>query len=119
MSPSPPISFEVSTMTTRLRSSSASRRAHSRSIVVLPMPGRPSSRMLWPLTTMSQMISPVLVAELSDVVGDVLEVRCGHGAVGEKHLSARHARLGLAAEVENDLEQLARVGALVQRPSQV
>ena len=39
-SPSPAISFDVSTMTTRLRSS-ASTRAHSRSIVVLPTPGRP------------------------------------------------------------------------------
>ena len=44
MSPSPAISFEVSTTTTRLPSSSASTRAASRSIVVLPTPGRPSSR---------------------------------------------------------------------------
>ena len=38
----------VSTMTTRLPRSSASTRATSRSIVVLPTPGRPSSRMLCP-----------------------------------------------------------------------
>src|SRR5205085_3688227 len=62
---------------------------------------------------------PVVVAELAHVVGDVLEVGCGHRAVREKDLATGHARLGLAAEVENDLEQLARVGALVQRPSQV
>ncbi len=40
MSLSPAISFDVSTMTTRLRSSESTR-AHSRSIVVLPTPGRP------------------------------------------------------------------------------
>ena len=39
MSPSPAISFDVSTTTTRLPRSSASTRAASRSIVVLPMPG--------------------------------------------------------------------------------
>src|SRR5215472_2600254 len=38
---SPAISFDVSTMTTRLRSSERMR-AHSRNIVVLPTPGRPS-----------------------------------------------------------------------------
>mmetsp|Transcript_18785 Transcript_18785/g.39140 ORF Transcript_18785/g.39140 Transcript_18785/m.39140 type:complete len:355 (-) Transcript_18785:243-1307(-) len=43
MSPSPPISFEVSTITTRLCSSSASTRAISLTTVVLPTPGRPSS----------------------------------------------------------------------------
>ena len=47
-SPSPAISFEVSTITTRLRSS-LSTRAHSRSIVVLPTPGRPSKQIDFPL----------------------------------------------------------------------
>ena len=46
MSPSPAISFEVSTITTRLPSSSASTRAASRSSVVLPTPGGPSNRRL-------------------------------------------------------------------------
>ena len=59
MSPSPAISFEVSTMTTRLRSSSASTRAASRSIVVLPMPGRPMIRIDFPVSTKSVMISIV------------------------------------------------------------
>ena len=45
-SPSPPISLEVSTMTTRLCSSSASVRAISRMTVVLPTPGLPRNRML-------------------------------------------------------------------------
>lgn len=45
-SPSPPISLEVSTMTTRLWSSSASVRAISRMTVVLPTPGLPRNRML-------------------------------------------------------------------------
>ena len=59
MSPSPAISFEVSTTTTRLPRSSASTRAASRSIVVLPMPGRPMMRMLFPDSTKSTMISIV------------------------------------------------------------
>ena len=59
MSPSPPISFEVSTMMTRLRRSSASTRAASRSSVVLPTPGRPSIRMLLPDSTMSRMMATV------------------------------------------------------------
>ena len=59
MSPSPAISLEVSTTITRLPRSSASTRATSRSIVVLPTPGRPSSRTLCPLSTMSRMMSMV------------------------------------------------------------
>mmetsp|Transcript_11721 Transcript_11721/g.38540 ORF Transcript_11721/g.38540 Transcript_11721/m.38540 type:complete len:265 (+) Transcript_11721:559-1353(+) len=43
-SPSPPISFEVSTMTTRFLRSSLSTRAISRITVVLPTPGRPRKR---------------------------------------------------------------------------
>ena len=59
MSPSPAISLDVSTTTTRLSSSSASTRAASRSIVVLPMPGRPMIRTLFPDSTRSLMISIV------------------------------------------------------------
>ena len=59
MSPSPAISLEVSTMMTRLWSSSASTRATSRSMVVLPTPGRPRSRTLCPDSTMSRMMSIV------------------------------------------------------------
>ena len=44
MSPSPPISFEVSTITTRRWQSSASMRLISRMAVVLPTPGRPAGR---------------------------------------------------------------------------
>ena len=58
MSPSPAISFDVSTMTTRLRSS-LSMRAHSRSIVVFPTPGRPSKQIDFPLRTTLRMISIV------------------------------------------------------------
>ena len=56
MSPSPPISFEVSTIITRFLRSSASTRAASRNSVVLPTPGRPIIRMLLPDSTMSRMI---------------------------------------------------------------
>src|SRR5512132_2572894 len=59
MSPSPAISFDVSTTTTRLFRSSARTRATSRSIVVLPTPGRPRNKMLFPDSTMSRMISTV------------------------------------------------------------
>ena len=59
MSPSPAISLLVSTTITRLPRSSASTRATSRSMVVLPTPGRPSSRTLCPPSTMSRMMSMV------------------------------------------------------------
>ncbi len=59
MSPSPAISLLVSTTTTRLPTSSASTRAASRSMVVLPMPGRPMIRIDFPLSTKSSMISIV------------------------------------------------------------
>ena len=56
MSPSPAISLEVSTTITRLFSSSAMKRATSRSIVVLPTPGRPRSRTLCSVRTRSSMM---------------------------------------------------------------
>ena len=59
MSPSPAISLEVSTMTTRLPASSARTRATSRSMVVLPTPGFPSRRMLSPVRTMSSIMRMV------------------------------------------------------------
>ena len=59
MSPSPAISLLVSTTTTRLPMSSARTRAASRSIVVLPMPGRPMIRIDFPVSTKSWMISIV------------------------------------------------------------
>ena len=59
MSPSPAISLLVSTTTTRLPMSSARTRAASRSIVVLPMPGRPMIRIDFPVSTKSLMISIV------------------------------------------------------------
>ena len=59
MSPSPAISFEVSTTTTRLASSSASTRAASRRMVVLPTPGRPSRRIDSPDSMTSRRMSTV------------------------------------------------------------
>ncbi len=56
-SPSPAISLDVSTITTRLLS--AKMRAASRNIVVLPTPGRPSSSTLFPVDMMSWMMSIV------------------------------------------------------------
>ncbi len=56
-SPSPPISLDVSTMTTRLCSSSASVRAISRMTVVLPTPGLPRNRMLLATAYQGQSVS--------------------------------------------------------------
>ena len=56
ISPSPAISFEVSTMMTRLLKWSANVRATSRSIVVLPTPGRPKRRTLLPDSMRSSII---------------------------------------------------------------
>ena len=56
ISPSPAISFEVSTMITRFSKSSPSTRATSRSMVVLPTPGPPKRRMLLPVWTRSSII---------------------------------------------------------------
>ena len=55
----PPISFDVSTTTTRRHwhSALASRRATSRMAVVLPTPGLPSSSMLRPLVARSAMMA--------------------------------------------------------------
>ena len=47
-SPSPAISFDVSTITTRFLASSANTRAVSRRIVVFPTPGLPKIRTLLP-----------------------------------------------------------------------
>ena len=54
-SPSPAISLEVSTMMTRLWASTDSTRAISRSMVVLPTPGRPSSSRFLPERAKSSM----------------------------------------------------------------
>mmetsp|Transcript_45619 Transcript_45619/g.87249 ORF Transcript_45619/g.87249 Transcript_45619/m.87249 type:complete len:305 (+) Transcript_45619:729-1643(+) len=62
-SPSPPISLEVSTMTTRLFSSSESTRASSRITVVLPTPGRPRKRMESLPSNKSRIISTCPVTE--------------------------------------------------------
>ncbi len=59
MSPSPAISFDVSTTTTRLSRSTARTRAASRNMVVLPMPGRPMISSDFPVSTKSAMISIV------------------------------------------------------------
>ena len=77
MSPSPAISLEVSTTTTRLRCSSASTRAASRSIVVLPMPGRPMIRIDFPVSTKSEMISivPYTARPIRQVSPTILPLR--------------------------------------------
>src|SRR6266550_6466829 len=62
---------------------------------------------------------PVIVAELPDVVGHVVEVGTRHWVVGQQHLASGHASFRLAAEVEHDLQQLARIGAFVQGAGEV
>ena len=48
---------------------------------------------------------PVVVAERADVLDDVLQVRVPDLALEELDLAVRVARLGAAAEVEDDLDQ--------------
>ena len=47
----------------------------------------------------------VVVAEAADVVDDVRDVMLGDLALEQRDLAARVARLGLAAEVQDDLDQ--------------
>ena len=61
----------------------------------------------------------VVVTELAHIVRDVVEVRRRNRMVGQQHLAARDAGFGLAAKVEDDLQQLARVDPIVQRPGEV
>ena len=68
MSLSPAISFDVSTITTRLRSSESTR-AHSRSIVVLPTPGRPSKHIDLPLRKHVEQNVDRAVHRASDAAG--------------------------------------------------
>jgi len=62
---------------------------------------------------------PVVVTELSDIVRNVLEVRGHDCAVREQDLTARNACFRLPTQVENNLQKLRRVGALVQRTREV
>ncbi len=134
MSPSPAISLEVSTTTTRLPSSSASTRATSRSIVVLPTPGRPRRRIDSPASITSRRMSTVPIDgpahpageadHVADPVadgGDAVERALDAGAVvlaeaadpldhvGQILAGDRHARDVLAALGEPHLGHPAQV----------
>ena len=133
MSPSPAISLLVSTTTTRFRLSSARIRATSRSIVVFPIPGLPSSSRLWPLTTMSAHPAgethdlsgpipdgadpvqgpgdsrPVVPAEGPHPVRDVGDVLKADRGRAQDHLRPLEASLGLAPQVQDDLQEVARL----------
>jgi hypothetical protein len=61
----------------------------------------------------------VVVPELADVVGHVLEVRGGDSAVSKQDLAARHACFRLPTKVEHYLQKLCGVRALVQRTRKV
>ena len=69
MSPSPAISFEVSTITTRLPSSSATNLEISLNFVVLPTPGRPKNKILLFIMQISfiQAIVPVTTLPILQV----------------------------------------------------
>jgi hypothetical protein len=62
---------------------------------------------------------PVVVAELAHIVGHVLQVRRRDRMVREQDLASGHPSVGLTAEVEDDLQQLTRIDALVQGASEV
>ena len=61
----------------------------------------------------------VVVAELAHALGHVLEVGLGDRHLGKQDLAARHPRFRLATQVEDDLQQLRRRRALMQRSIQV
>ena len=61
----------------------------------------------------------VVVAELADVVRHMVEVRRRDRMVGQQDFASRHARLRLAAKVEHDLQQFARVDAVMNRAREV
>ena len=69
MSPSPAISLDVSTTTTRFANSSATRRDISRSFVVFPTPGGPQNKILLPIVQKSfmQEIVPVITRPILHV----------------------------------------------------
>ena len=56
----------------------------------------------------------VVVAELADVVGHVIEVGRRDRMVRQQHLATGDAGFGLAAQVEHDLQKLPWIGPLVQ-----
>ena len=73
-SPSPAISLEVSTMTTRFLASWDKTLAISRSMVVLPTPGRPKSRMFLPEKARSSII--LMVPKTARPTRQVMPMTC-------------------------------------------
>ncbi len=92
ISPSPPISLEVSTITTRLLS--ASTRAASRSMVVLPTPGRPSKQDA--LAALDDVLDDVdgAVDGAADAAGQADDVAAPVADGGDAVQRALHARRG-------------------------
>src|SRR5439155_7572669 len=56
---------------------------------------------------------PIVVAKLTDVVGHVVEVGRRDRMVRQQDLATWDARLWLAAEVQDDLQELSRIDALM------
>ena len=107
-------------MTTRLSSSSASTRAASRSIVVLPMPGRPMMRMDWPDSTRS--LDDLDGAEDGppDAAGEAhdLAVAVADGADAvQRALDAGAVVLAEGAHVVDDVLDVARLDLRSSRTS--
>ena len=57
----------------------------------------------------------VVISELADIVGHVLEIGRGNRMIREQNLATGYPRRRLATEVEHDLQQFARVDPFVQR----
>ena len=62
---------------------------------------------------------PIVVAELPDVVGDVVEVGRRDRMIRKQDLATRDAGFGLPAEVQDDLQELSRIDPLVESARQV
>src|SRR6267142_2019405 len=131
MSPSPAISFDVSTTMTRLVSSVESTRALSRSSVVFPTPGRPRRRTLFPDSTTSRRMSTVpdggyavqgaldaravVLGEGADAMNYIVEVFAGDRRFAEINGAARKASFGLAPEVHDHFDQVLQIRLTIQR----
>src|SRR2546423_11354995 len=61
----------------------------------------------------------VVVAELADVVGNVVEIGRRHRVICQQDLATWNARLGLPAKVKDDLQQLARIDSLMEGAGEV
>src|SRR5207247_10363835 len=62
---------------------------------------------------------PIVVAKLTDIVGNVVEVGGRDRVIRQQDLATWDARLWLPAEVQDDLQELPRIDALMKGAREV